>query len=115
MKKIIFSTLIVAGLASCKSEPKYPLEGKWEIVKAEGNMSEINIGTFYEFKEKTKLILSNSAIENEGTTKITDNTFTFHSNGTDESMIFSYGYHFKNDTLVVEVENSDQKFYLLRK
>jgi hypothetical protein len=89
------------------------LEGAWEIKRAEGNMSEMNTGTVYEFKGN-KLTFSKDGFNNPGKTEVTDSTFTFQADGNEYK--FTYNYHMNGDTLVVTMEKgTGQVFHMIKK
>lgn len=94
------------------NNPAAKVEGRWRIMRAEGNMRSMNTGTVYEFSENT-LTMSKSGFSNTGKTKITDSTFSFQDTGSSIELI--YNYRFNGDTLVAEVQGSNgQFFYLVR-
>jgi hypothetical protein len=89
------------------------LEGAWEIKRAEGVMSETNVGTVYEFKG-SKLAFGKGDYKNPGNTVVTDSTFSFQAEGNE--LKFMYNYKFNGDTLVVEMQNSGgQIFHMVKK
>ncbi len=89
------------------------LEGAWEIKRAEGMMSETNVGTVYEF-QGNKLSFGKGDYKNPGTTVVTDSTFSFQADGNE--LVFMYDYHFNGDTLVVEMQKSGgQIFHMIKK
>lgn len=137
MKKIIYSVAIIGATflaASCgdKKEEKKdgekaneektettdettagtPLEGDWEIKRATGDMASMNVGVVYSFKGD-KLTFGTVSFKNQGTTVVTENTFTFQADGND--LKFSYQYKMEGDTLVVTMDGSNQTFYLVKK
>lgn len=88
------------------------LDGAWEIKRAEGDMSSMNVGTVYEFKG-SKLSFGKGAYKNPGHTVITDSTFSFQADGNE--LKFMYNYKFDGDTLVVEMQNSGgQIFHMVK-
>lgn len=94
-----------SGLAS-------KLDGAWEIKRAEGMMSEANVGTVYEF-HGNKLSFGKGDFKNPGTTVVTDTTFSFQADGNE--LVFMYDYHFNGDTLVVEMQKSGgQIFHMIK-
>jgi hypothetical protein len=95
------------------SGPASKLEGTWEIKRAEGAMSETNVGTEYEFKG-SKLSFGKGGYKNPGNTIVTDSTFSFQAEGNE--LKFMYNYKFNGDTLVVEMQNSGgQIFHMVKK
>lgn len=88
------------------------LEGSWEIIRATGDMSGMNVGTIYEFKGD-KLNLKSPGFTNPGTTQVTDNTFSFQADGNE--LKFLYDYKMEGDTLVVSMQKSNQTFYMAKK
>ncbi len=88
------------------------LEGAWEIKRAEGSMSSMNVGTVYTFK-RSKLTLGKEGFNNPGSTVITDSTFSFQADGNEYK--FMYDYHFNGDTLVVSMQTSGQLFHMVKK
>lgn len=89
------------------------LEGAWEIKRAEGDMSSMNVGTVYEFNGD-KLTFSKEGFKNPGKTEVTGNTFSFQAEGNEYK--FMYEYHFNGDTLVVKMQGgSDQVFHMVKK
>lgn len=89
------------------------LDGSWEIMRAEGQMADLNVGTVYEFKGD-KLSFGKGGFKNPGSTVITDSTFSFQADGNE--LKFMYNYHFNGDTLVVEVQGSNgQIFHMVKK
>ena len=91
--------------------PSGKLNGAWVIRRAEGSMADMNVGTVYSFEEG-KLSFSQAGYNNPGKTNITDTTFSFQADGNE--LYFMYNYHFTDDTLVVAMQNSDQKFYMTK-
>jgi hypothetical protein len=88
------------------------LDGAWEIKRAEGMMSETNVGTVYEFKG-SKLAFGKGDYKNPGSTVITDSTFSFQADGNE--LKFMYNYKFNGDTLVVEMQKSGgQIFHMIK-
>ena len=61
-------------------------------------MSEMNVGTVYEFKGN-KLSFGKGDFKNPGKTEVTDSTFSFQADGNEFK--FMYNYKFNGDTLVV--------------
>ncbi|MCX8019413.1 MAG: hypothetical protein N2747_02830 [Chitinophagaceae bacterium] len=99
-----------------KATSNQKISGAWEVVRAEGGMESMNIGTVYDFSEKGRLTLSNALLKNPGTTEITDSTFSFHADGTDSTLKFIYNYRFKGDTMVVTMKDGiGQVLYLVKK
>ncbi|HEX2629804.1 MAG TPA: lipocalin family protein [Chitinophagaceae bacterium] len=95
-----------------KADKASPLEGAWEIKRAEGQMADQNVGVVYEFKGND-LTFGQGSFKNPGKTIITDSTFSFQADGNE--LKFSYHYSFKQDTLVVEMDNSGgQVFYMTK-
>ena len=93
--------------------PATKLDGAWEIKRAEGSMSEMNVGTVYEFKGN-KLSFGKGDFKNPGKTEVTDSTFSFQADGNEFK--FMYNYKFNGDTLVVEMQNSGgQIFHMTKK
>jgi hypothetical protein len=93
--------------------PASKLEGAWEIKRAEGMMSETNLGTVYEF-EGSKLSFGKDGYKNPGKTEVTDSTFSFQADGNE--LKFMYNYKFNGDTLVVEMQKSGgQIFHMVKK
>jgi hypothetical protein len=88
------------------------LEGAGEIKRAEGMMSETNVGTVYEFKGN-KLAFGKDGYKNPGKTEVTDSTFSFQADGNE--LKFMYNYKFNGDTLVVEMQKSGgQIFHMVK-
>jgi len=99
--------------ATTESGSASKLEGAWEIKRAEGAMSETNVGTEYEFKG-SKLSFGKGGYKNPGNTIVTDSTFSFQAEGNE--LKFMYNYKFNGDTLVVEMQNSGgQIFHMVKK
>lgn len=94
------------------SGPASKLEGSWEIMRATGDMSSMNVGTIYEFKGN-KLSFKSPGFTNPGTTEVTDKTFSFQAEGNE--LKFMYDYKMEGDTLVVSMQKSDQTFYMVKK
>jgi hypothetical protein len=88
------------------------LEGAWEIKRAEGGMSETNVGTVYEFKG-SKLSFGKAGFVNPGSTIVTDSTFSFQADGNE--LKFMYNYKFNGDTLIVEMQNSGGQIFHMTK
>lgn len=89
------------------------LDGSWEIKRAEGMMSETNVGTVYTFNGN-KLSFGKEGYTNPGRTEVTDNTFSFQAEGNE--LKFMYDYKMMGDTLVVEMQNSGgQRFYMVKR
>jgi len=86
------------------------LSGKWEIVKAEGMMSESNVGTQYIFEEGS-LTFSKDGFDNKAKSNHTDSTFTWEN----ANMTMEYSYKFAGNQLVAKPMGSDQILYLERK
>lgn len=92
--------------------PATKLDGAWEIKRAEGDMSETNVGTVYDFKGN-KLSFGKDGYKNPGGTEVTDSTFSFQADGNE--LKFMYNYKFNGDTLVVEMQNSGgQIFHMIK-
>ncbi|MBL0130660.1 MAG: hypothetical protein IPP43_05700 [Chitinophagaceae bacterium] len=89
------------------------LEGSWEIKRAEGSMSEMNVGTIYEFKGNS-LSFGRGDYKNPGRTEVSDSTFSFQAEGNEFK--FMYNYTFNGDTLVVNMVNGmGQVFHMVKK
>jgi hypothetical protein len=111
IKQEILSTDTAATPAAESSAPG-KLDGAWEIKRAEGMMSETNVGTVYEFKG-SKLAFGKGDYKNPGSTVITDSTFSFQADGNEFK--FMYNYKFNGDTLVVEMQKSGgQIFHMIK-
>ncbi len=94
------------------NSPATKLDGAWEIKRAEGSMSEMNVGTVYEFKG-TKLSFGKGDFKNPGKTEVTDSTFSFQADGNEFK--FMYNYKFNGDTLVVEMQKSGGQIFHMTK
>ncbi len=115
-------SVVLSGLMACTSGAgdkrqaedgeKKPLEGAWEIKRAEGSMAGMNVGTVYEFIGN-KLNLLQGTFVNPGVTEITETTFSFQAEGNEYK--FVYDYTLQGDTLVAHMQGSNQTFYLVRK
>ncbi len=93
--------------------PAGKLDGAWEIKRAEGDMSSMNVGTVYTFKGD-QLSFGKEGFVNPGHTVITDSTFSFQADGNE--LKFMYNYKFNGDTLVVEMQQgSGQVFHMVKK
>lgn len=118
MKTSITTTTIICSLffitscsnSSTNSNSDLTLDGEWEVVKAEGFMSESNVGTSYIF-EQNNLTLSKDGFDNKAASSRTDSIFTW-DNG---SMVMEYRYKFEGNQLVVNPAGGDQKLILERK
>lgn len=115
--KTILTTMICSvffitscGNSTSNSSSDLTLDGKWEVVKAEGFLAESNVGTQYIFEEG-KLTLSKDGFDNKANSTKTDSTFTW-DNG---SMVMDYNYKFEGNQLVVNPAGSDQKLFLEKK
>lgn len=115
--KTILTTLMISaffisscGNSSTNSSTNLTLNGKWEVVKAEGFLAESNVGTQYVFEEG-KLTLSKDGFDNKANSTKTDSTFTW-DNG---NMVMDYNYKFEGNQLIVNPAGSDQKLYLTKK
>jgi major membrane immunogen (membrane-anchored lipoprotein) len=115
--KTILTTIICSiifltscGDSSTSNSETLTLDGKWEIVEAEGFMAESNVGTEYIFEEG-KLTFSKDGFDNKANSTKTDSTFTW-DNG---SMVMDYNYKFEGNQLIVNPAGSDQKLILERK
>lgn len=105
-------TTVEKSAAAADNGPATKLEGAWEIKRAEGMMSETNVGTVYEF-EGSKLSFGKDGYKNPGKTEVTDSTFSFQADGNE--LKFMYNYRFNGDTLVVEMQKgSGQVFYMVK-
>lgn len=89
--------------------PKEKLQGNWEVVKANGALDDINIGTEYLF-EGNKMATSNG-FEISGELLATDSTILWKL----ETMEMNYSYHFDGNQLIIEPLNSGQVLTLTRK
>ncbi len=119
MRKVI-NLIIVAYIAvltmSCSNSSvdnslpaKDRLQGTWEVVKAEGEMADLNVGANYIF-EGTKMT-TEKGFEVSGELIATDSTIIWKL----ENMEMNYTYKFDGNTLVIEPLNSGQKLYLEKK
>lgn len=88
------------------------LEGDWEIKRATGELASMNVGVIYSFKGD-KLTFGTESFKNPGTTQVTESTFTFQADGND--LKFNYTYKIEGDTMIVNMEGSDQTFYMVKK
>ena len=107
--KLSSLVFIITIMFSCTSSdnsklpPQERIQGEWEIVNAEGAMSELNIGTIYTFKEN--IMTTGGAATGEFS--ISDSLITWDLG----NMQMRYVFHFEDNTLVLEL-NSGQKLYL---
>jgi hypothetical protein len=88
------------------------LEGDWEIKRATGELASMNVGVIYSFKGD-KLTFGTETYKNPGTTVVTESTFTFQADGNE--LKFNYTYKIEGDTMIVNMEGSDQTFYMVKK
>lgn len=87
------------------------MDGTWEIVKAEGMMADMNVGTQYIF-EGDNLTLKGSGISTPGTYTTNKDTIIFTMEGNSE---FRYQYEMKEKQLVIKPVGSNQTLYLDKK
>jgi hypothetical protein len=86
--------------------PKDRILGTWEVVKAEGVMDDLNVGTNYIF-DGTKMTTS-KGFEITGELIASDSTILWKL----ENMEMNYTYQFESNTLIIYPLNSGQKLYL---
>ena len=109
---IASTTFLMAcgGASKSTSGDKPTLDGIWEVVKADGSMAEMNVGTKYIF-EGASLTFSKDGMDNKASSTHTDSTFTWN-NGT---MVMDYDYKFNGNQLLVMPKGGDQTLYLDKK
>jgi hypothetical protein len=111
--KTVIAILFIVFLVACARKDSPKLEGRWEIIKAEGEFKAMNIGTVYEFSGN-KLTLSQGNFTNPGTTEINDSTFSFKPDNNERKFI--YRYRFNRDTLMAEIDiTGGHVFYMVKK
>lgn len=120
MKKVlVMTTLILGGLAtSCGNSGETEsgaektsangMDGTWKIVKAEGSMADLNVGTLYIF-EGDNMTLKGGGISTPGTYSTSGDTLIFTMEGNAE---FTYLHEMKGKQLVIKPIGSDQVLYL---
>lgn len=125
MKTILLISGVVWGLTSAcgnNAEPKASeqpatesengMDGTWKIVKADGMMADVNIGTEYIFAGK-QLTLRGGGISTPGSYNMSKDTLIFTMKGYDAPM--KYLHSMKGKQMVLKVVSSDQVFYLDKK
>ncbi|MDD5149311.1 MAG: hypothetical protein PHC28_02370 [Flavobacterium sp.] len=108
--KYLFIAFVFIATACENKKNSERIIGTWEIVKANGSLDDLNIGTQYLF-EKESLTFSKDGFDNKAKSEITDSTFTW-DNG---SMKMDYTYSFEGSNLIVKLKGSDQEFVLEKK
>lgn len=94
-----------------KVSPQEKLDGVWKIVNATGEFAEINKGTVYTFEGTQKLTTKLGIIESKGAIKtMSDTSFSVLFEGMQNNS--NYSYHFENEKLIIEPQNSGQVFTL---
>lgn len=119
MKKVIYILLGVVILSACVGKTGES-SGKtaessvetWEIVKAEGSLAEMNIGTQYIF-DGNKMTLSGGGIRNKGTFEMKSDTLVFHMTTFTGDM--KYIKSMQGKQMILKLVDSDQTFYLDKK
>lgn len=120
-KVLLMIALLLGGLAtSCGGEDQEEneaqnasenrIKGTWKVVKAEGDIAEINIGNLYIF-EQNKVTLKGSGITTSGTYSTRGDTLVF---AMDRNTGFTYLHEIKGKQLVIKPVGSDQVLYLER-
>ncbi len=115
MRKLLILPILVLGLvSSCggsaeTGKESSGLDGTWKIVKAEGQMADLNVGTQYIF-DGNKLSLSGGGITTPGSFETSKDTIIFNMKDYPDPM--KYLQSMKGKQLVLKVVGSDQVFYL---
>ncbi len=55
---IIAFIIILTATNRCGKINKHPIEAKWKVINEEGDLGTSNIGTLYEFKHDSMLVLT---------------------------------------------------------
>lgn len=109
---VIFMAAFFTGCSGGKEKsPSERLKGTWEIVEATGDMSELNVGTTYNFGSNNAFSTKKGHVEAEGViTEKNDETFTVNFEYLDTDFI--YNYRFEGKKLIISIQTSNQEFTL---
>ena len=109
---VIFMAALFTGCGGSKEKsPSERLKGSWEIVEATGDMSELNVGTIYNFGANNAFSTKKAHVEAEGViTEKDDETFTVNFEYLDTDFI--YNYRFEGKKLIISIQTSNQEFVL---
>ena len=109
---VIFMAAFFTGCGGGKEKsPSERLKGTWEIVEATGDMSELNVGTTYNFGNNNAFATIKGHVEAEGIiTEKNDETLTVKFDYLDADFI--YNYRFEGKKLIISIQTSNQEFTL---
>jgi hypothetical protein len=100
------------SMFSCNtSSPENPLAGKWEIVEASGTLSDMNLGTIYQFGKESEFYTEKSGFRNVGHYVLSGDTLKI-SFGT---LLITALISINDNKMDYAILNSDQKFQLKKK
>lgn len=118
MKKIklaLAAFALAATIVSCGGKKEGAsasgggLDGTWEVVKAEGDYADMNMGTKYEF-EGDKIVLSGAGIKTPGKFRTSNDTIIARFDGGGIDM--TYTFKMQGEQLVIKPMGSNQTLYL---
>jgi len=96
------------------TELEMKLNGQWVVVNAEGDFSEMNIGTIYTFTGLDELETKKSIFSSKGKiTSVTNNRIIVQMEGLQNPSEFVF--RFEDPNLIIEPLNSGQILTLLKK
>ncbi len=83
------------------------IKGEWVVVKAEGEFSDMNLDTHFEF-DGLKLTTSKEGVAVSGSYELKSDSITWKL----ENMEMNYLVGFEGDKLLISLPSSGQKLYL---
>lgn len=116
MKKV---TILLSGLfvamalfVNCGGEKKSdnPLIGKWKVTEAEGPMSDLSIGTIYNFIDDTNLSLERESFKNQAKYKVSGDTISYSVG----KITVDANFKIEGNKLTYKIINGSQTFIMVK-